>query len=186
MKAISWCHPFTSKIDPICNHFPPWQSLPRCGPGLGQLPLLGQLAFSLPTSSLHSALQSVGKLLKRASHSFALREIKATPYRLPQPLPFPLLPLSSRVTGLATPGLCQAHSIFAIAVPSSQWSSAKQFACQCRRHKSCKRHGFEPWVWKTPWCSKRQPTLVYLVWKIPRTEETGGLESMGSQRVGHD
>ena len=24
------------------------------------------------------------------------------------------------------------------------------------------------------------------VWKIPRTEETGGLQSMGSERVGHD
>ena len=25
-----------------------------------------------------------------------------------------------------------------------------------------------------------------LAWKIPRTEEPGGLQSMGSQRVGHD
>ena len=25
-----------------------------------------------------------------------------------------------------------------------------------------------------------------LVWRIPRTEEAGGLKSMGSQRVGHD
>ena len=25
-----------------------------------------------------------------------------------------------------------------------------------------------------------------LAWEIPRTEETGGLQSMGSQRVGHD
>ena len=25
-----------------------------------------------------------------------------------------------------------------------------------------------------------------LAWRIPRTEEPGGLESMGSQRVGHD
>ena len=25
-----------------------------------------------------------------------------------------------------------------------------------------------------------------LVWRIPWTEEPGGLESMGSQRVGHD
>ena len=25
-----------------------------------------------------------------------------------------------------------------------------------------------------------------LDWKIPRTEEPGGLQSMGSQRVGHD
>ena len=25
-----------------------------------------------------------------------------------------------------------------------------------------------------------------LVWEIPRTEEPGGLQSMGSQRAGHD
>ena len=25
-----------------------------------------------------------------------------------------------------------------------------------------------------------------LVWKIPRTEELGGVQSIGSQRVGHD
>ena len=25
-----------------------------------------------------------------------------------------------------------------------------------------------------------------LAWRIPRTEETGGLQSMGSHRVGHD
>ena len=25
-----------------------------------------------------------------------------------------------------------------------------------------------------------------VVWRIPQTEEPGGLESMGSQRVGHD
>ena len=25
-----------------------------------------------------------------------------------------------------------------------------------------------------------------LAWRIPRTEESGGLQSMGTQRVGHD
>ena len=25
-----------------------------------------------------------------------------------------------------------------------------------------------------------------IAWEIPRTEEAGGLQSMGSQRVGHD
>ena len=28
--------------------------------------------------------------------------------------------------------------------------------------------------------------LQYLAWKIPGTEESGGLQSMGSQRVEHD
>ena len=27
---------------------------------------------------------------------------------------------------------------------------------------------------------------ICLAWKIPQTEEPGGLQSMGSQRVGHD
>jgi len=31
-----------------------------------------------------------------------------------------------------------------------------------------------------------QPTPVFLAWKIPWTEEPGGLQSMGSQKVGHN
>ena len=30
------------------------------------------------------------------------------------------------------------------------------------------------------------PQSSILVWKIPQTEESGGLQSMGSLRVGHD
>ena len=30
------------------------------------------------------------------------------------------------------------------------------------------------------------PQCNILAWKIPWTEEPGGLQSMGSQRVGHD
>ena len=37
--------------------------------------------------------------------------------------------------------------------------------------------GLIPWVGKIPWRRK---------WKIPWTEEPGRLQSMGSQRVGHD
>ena len=34
---------------------------------------------------------------------------------------------------------------------------------------------------------KEMPThFSILAWKIPRTEEPGRLQSMGSQRVGHD
>ena len=42
-----------------------------------------------------------------------------------------------------------------------------------------------PWVRKIPWSKKWQPTPVFLPGKIPRTKETGGLQSMRSQRVGH-
>ena len=41
-----------------------------------------------------------------------------------------------------------------------RWHSGKELsACPCRR---CKRCGFEPWVGKTPWSMKWQPTPVFL------------------------
>ena len=43
---------------------------------------------------------------------------------------------------------------------------------------------FDPWVGKTPWRRKWQP--VFLPGESPWTEESGGLQSMGSQRIGHD
>ena len=51
-----------------------------------------------------------------------------------------------------------------------------------QRHK---RHGFDPWVRKIPW-RRAANHFSILAWRIPRTEEPGGLQSMGSQRVGHD
>ena len=49
-----------------------------------------------------------------------------------------------------------------------------------------KNHRFDPWVWKIPWRRAWQPTLVFLPGEISCTEEPGGLQSMGLQRVGHD
>ena len=45
---------------------------------------------------------------------------------------------------------------------------------------------FDCWVGKTPWRRTWQPTPVFLPGESPWTEEPGGLQSMGSQRVGHD
>ena len=45
---------------------------------------------------------------------------------------------------------------------------------------------FDPWVGKIAWRSAWQPTPVFLPGESPRTEEPGGLQSIGSQRVGHD
>ena len=45
---------------------------------------------------------------------------------------------------------------------------------------------FDPWVGKIPWRRKWQPTAVFLPGESPWAEEPGGLQSMGSQRVGHD
>ena len=60
----------------------------------------------------------------------------------------------------------------------------KEPACQCRRPKKCE---FDPWVGKIPWRKEGMATLSsILAWKVPWTEDPCGLQSMGSQRVGHD
>ena len=43
----------------------------------------------------------------------------------------------------------------------------------------------ETWVGKIPWRRAWQPTPVFLSEESSWTEESGGLQSMGSQRVGH-
>ena len=45
---------------------------------------------------------------------------------------------------------------------------------------------FSPWIGKIPWGRAWQPTPVFLPGESPWTEKPGGLQSMGSQRVGHD
>ena len=40
--------------------------------------------------------------------------------------------------------------------------------------------------WKDPLEKEMATHSSILAWEIPWTEETGGLQSMGSQRVGHD
>ena len=42
------------------------------------------------------------------------------------------------------------------------------------------------WVGKIPWRRKWQPTPALLPGESPGTEEPGGRQSMGLQRVGHD
>ena len=66
------------------------------------------------------------------------------------------------------------HSVIATRLP--QWLSGKESICQCRRY------GFDPWVGKSSWRRKWQPTSVGLAWEIPWTKEPGGLQSMGSQK----
>ena len=49
---------------------------------------------------------------------------------------------------------------------------------------------WETWVrslgWKDPLEKEMAPHSSILAWRIPWTEEPGRLQSMGSQRVGHD
>ena len=44
----------------------------------------------------------------------------------------------------------------------------------------------DPWVGKIPWRRAWQPTPAFLPGESPWTEEPGGLQSMGSQKVRHD
>ena len=46
--------------------------------------------------------------------------------------------------------------------------------------------GFDPWLGKIPWRKKWQSTPGFLPGESPWTEEPGRLQSMGSQRVGHN
>ena len=41
-------------------------------------------------------------------------------------------------------------------------------------------------VWEDPLEEEMATHASILAWEIPRTEESGGLQSMGLQRVGHD
>ena len=50
----------------------------------------------------------------------------------------------------------------------------------------CGRSGFKSWVGKILWRRAWQPTLVFWPGESPWTEEPGVLQSMRSQRVGHD
>ena len=59
-------------------------------------------------------------------------------------------------------------------------ASGKEPACQCRRHK---RHGFNTWMGKISIIATHSSILP---WRILWTKEPGRLQSIGSQRVGHD
>ena len=60
------------------------------------------------------------------------------------------------------------------------WSSSKESSCQCRSRR------FDPWVGKTPLEKEIATHSSIVAWKIPWTVESGGLQSMESQRVGLD
>ena len=58
----------------------------------------------------------------------------------------------------------------------------QESTCQCRRHKRCE---FNPRVRKIPLEKETATHSSMLVWEIPRTEESGRLQFMGSQRARH-
>ena len=65
-----------------------------------------------------------------------------------------------------------------------QYSWASLVAQTVKNPPEMGRHGFDPWVGKIAWRRAWQPTPVFLPGESPWTEETGGPQSIGSQRVG--
>ena len=62
-------------------------------------------------------------------------------------------------------------------------ASGKEPACQCRRHKdTC----VQSLGWEDPLEEGMATHCSILAWRIPWTEEPGGLWSVGTQRVRHD
>ena len=63
-----------------------------------------------------------------------------------------------------------------------RWHSGEESTCQCRRHK---RHRLDPWVGKISWSRKWQPIPIFLPGIFHGQRNLVGLQSMGSQTVGH-
>ena len=70
-------------------------------------------------------------------------------------------------------------------VTLSNLVGASLVAQTVKNPSAMKETGFNPRVGKIPWRRAWQPTPVFLPGESPWTEETGGLQSMGSQRVEH-
>ena len=51
----------------------------------------------------------------------------------------------------------------------SRWRSGKEPTCQCRSLE------FDPWIGKIPWRKGMATYSSTLAWRIPWTEEPGGL-----------
>ena len=62
-----------------------------------------------------------------------------------------------------------------------RWLSGKESAG--RRHR---RPGLDPWIEEDSLEEEQGTHSSILAWKIPWTEELGGLQSIGLQRVAHD
>ena len=61
-------------------------------------------------------------------------------------------------------------------------ASGKEHSCQCRRHRDI---GLIPGWGRSPGGGHGTHSSI-LAWRIPWTEEPGGLQSIGSQRVRHN
>ena len=86
-------------------------------------------------------------------------------------------------------------AVTSVIIISRHWSQDKRLwwdyglPCCLRWERIClqsERPGFDPWVGKIPWKRAWAPTTGFLPGESPWAEQSGGLQSMGSQRIGHD
>ena len=61
-----------------------------------------------------------------------------------------------------------------------RWLSGKRILLQCRRRRGC---GFSPWVRKTPWRRKSQPTPVFLPGKFHGQRSLVGCSLQGHKEL---
>ena len=89
-----------------------------------------------------------------------------------------------RFQGVTTPNIhfCQKGK-FSLAKKRFQGFSGGSDGRICLH---CRRPRFNPWVGKIPLEKGMATHYSILAWRVPWTEEPGGLQSMGSERVGHD
>ena len=62
-------------------------------------------------------------------------------------------------------------------------TNGKEPSCQCRRRK---RLSFKSLGWEDPLEEEMATHSSIHAWRMPWMEEAGRLQSIGSQRVGHD
>ena len=88
-----------------------------------------------------------------------------------------------------SPSWCVSHesrqlnltlSVFMTSLSLLWWLRQERICLQCGRP------GFDSWVGKIPLEEGMASHSSILAWRIPWTEEPGGLQSTGSQRVRHD
>ena len=115
-----------------------------------------------------------------------------------------------RVTSPAESRLSPPHPLFTLWGSSTQWVFMRWLLCckhwpRCQGYKEGQDYPLqyswaslvaqmvknlsamrETWVGKIPWRRTWQPTLVFLPGESPWREGSGGLQSIGLQRVGHD
>ena len=73
--------------------------------------------------------------------------------------------------------LCVAFSVIAL------WAS---LVAQTIKNPPMRETRVQSLGWEDPWEEERATHSIILAWKIPQTEEPGGLQSLQLERAGHD